>query len=329
MDMTRRAITLSMAGLAVGASSSALCADAADSWPSRPVTIITPFPPGAGSDYQRLLAEKLGNAFGKPFLIDNRPGATGTIGTRMAAIAKPDGYTFLMGSNSSSVIAPMLLEKRPYDPIADFESISMLLRYPLVLVVNPALPFKTVSDVVAFAKKNPGKLNYASIGQGSGTHLGAEWFKSQAGVDIVHVPYAGLAQAQTAVMSGEVQMWFDGPRSALQLVRVGRLRPLAVTGPERVPAMPDVPTMLEAGVAGMDPRIWVGLFAPKGTPTPILEKLGNEVRRIMQVPEVKAFFEAEGTAEVVGGSPAQLVDYIQKESKEWKGLIDRLGIKLE
>jgi tripartite-type tricarboxylate transporter receptor subunit TctC len=329
MDTTRRAITLSMAGLAVGASSRALCAEAADSWPSRPVIFIVPFPPGAGTDYLRMLADKLTGTFGKPFLIDNRPGATGVIGTQLVAKAAPDGYTFLLGSNSSHVIAPMLLEKRPYDPISDFEPISMVLRYPLVLVVNPALPFKTMSELLAFAKTNPDALNYASVGQGSGTHLAAEWFKSQAGVKITHVPYKGVAQAQTAVISGEVQMWFDGPRSALQFVKTGRLRALAVTGPARVSAMPDVPTLQEVGIASMDPRIWVGLFAPKGTPSPILEKLGKEVRRIVQMPDVKSFFESEGTAEVVGGSPVQLVDYIQKESKDWKGLIDRLGIKLE
>ncbi len=329
MNLTKRAITFSMAGLAVGASRRAFSADPMDSWPSRPVTFVLPFPPGAGSDFMRMLADRLTTTFGKPFLIDNRPGATGVIGTQLVAKAKPDGYTFLIGSNSSHVIAPLLLEKRPYDPIADFEPISMIIRYPLLLVVNPGQPFRTMNELVSFAKKNPGKLNYASIGQGSGTHLAAEWFKNQAGLDIVHIPYKGVSQAQAAVMSGEVQMWFDGPRSALQLVRTGRLHPIAVTGPDRVAALPQVPTMQEAGIASMDPRIWIGMLAPKGTPSPILEKLGREVRRIVQVPEVKTFFEAEGTAEVVGGPPVQLANYIQSESKEWKSLIDRLGIKLE
>jgi tripartite-type tricarboxylate transporter receptor subunit TctC len=337
MDSGRRDINFSISGLAAGgligslsgALTDSLGAQTLEGWPSRPVTIITPFPPGSGSDYLRMLSAKLTDSLGKPFVVDNRPGATGVIGTQLAARAKPDGYTFLLGSNSSHVIAPMLLEKRPYDPITDFEPISMLLRYPLVLVVNPSLPFKTVGDLLAFARANPGKLNYASIGQGSGTHLAAELFKSLTGVDIVHVPYKGISQAQTAVMSGEVQLWFDGPRSALQLVQANRMRALAVTSPGRVVAMLGVPTMQEVGIADMDIRIWVGLFAPKGTPSAILDKMGREVRRIVQMPDVKSYFESEGTAEVVAGSPTQLVDTIQKESKEWKALIDRLGIKLE
>ncbi|MFT3799737.1 MAG: tripartite tricarboxylate transporter substrate binding protein [Burkholderiaceae bacterium] len=329
MDSNRRTFAMSMVGLAVGAASRSASAEPAQTWPSRPVTLVTPFPPGAGSDYLRLLAEKLTDSFGKPFIVDNRPGATGVIGTQLVANAKPDGYTFLMGSNSSHVIAPMLLEKKPYDPITDFEPISMIMRYPLVLVVTPTLPFESITELIGYAVKNPGKLNYASIGQGSGTHLAAEWFKHEAGVDIVHVPYKGVAQAQTAVMSGEVQMWFDGPRSALQFVRTGRLRALAVTGPERVPALPDVATMKEAGLPSMDPRIWIGLFAPKGTPRPILDRLGDEVRRVVRVPQVRTFIEAEGTAEVVGGSPTQLAEYIRKEAGDWKALIDKLGIRLE
>jgi tripartite-type tricarboxylate transporter receptor subunit TctC len=325
IDCIRAAITgtLLAAGLAGPAA-------AQQAWPSRPVTIVVPFPAGGPSDaYLRLIADKLQATFKQPFIVDNRPGATGLIGTTAVARAKPDGYTLLFTSNSAHIISPLLRTRVPYDPSRDFEPITIVGHYPFCLIVNNAVKATNTKELVALAKSSPGRLFYGSIGEGSGTHLMAEQFKYKAGVDVAHVPYKGGGAVNTALIAGEINMYFDGVGSAKRFVDAGRSRAIAVTGLRRSPLMPNVPTLQEEGLAGFDQTIWLGMFAPHGTPTAIVSKLHGEIKKALDTdPQLRKLVVETGT-EILALSPAEVTSRIRSEQKVWKELIDRLNIRLE
>lgn len=302
----------------------------AEPYPARPVTIVLPFPAGGPSDtYARALAQKLQLALKQPFIVDNKPGATGLIGSNAVARANGDGYTILLTSNSAHIIAPMLRTKASYDPSRDFEPITILGSYPFCLMAGNSVQATTTPALIALAKQSPGKLFFGSIGEGSGNHLMAEMFKQKAGIDIVHVPYKGGAAATSALIAGEIQMYFDSVGSAKKFVDAGRARAIAVTGQKRSPLLPGVPTLSEAGLAGFDATIWLGVFAPRGTPSPIIATLYTEIKNILDTdPDVRRLFADTGT-EILGMRPAEVTESIRVEQRVWKELIDRLKIRVD
>ncbi|HMN83053.1 MAG TPA: tripartite tricarboxylate transporter substrate binding protein [Burkholderiaceae bacterium] len=297
-------------------------------WPSKPLRLIFPFPPGNQSEvFLRTLGQRLHESLGQPLVVDYRPGATGMIGSTAAKIAPPDGYTLLFAANSSLVISPMLLLKPPYDAQRDFTPVTMLLRYPFYLVVNKDLPVSNVGELIALAKARPGKLNVASIGQGSGTHLIAELFKARAGVAITHVPYKNPGTAVLAVSTGEADLYFDSVSSALPFVQAGKVKALAVTGPRRLAVVPDTPTLAEAaGLEGFDATIWWGIVAPLGTPQPIVRRLSDEIQRIVAMPDMRTRMDSQGW-EPFGGGPEHFAAYVRAETPQWANLIKELDLK--
>lgn len=302
-------------------------AQAATEFPNRPVTLVVPFPPGGASDiFARILGQKLSAQLGQPFVVENRAGATGLIGTQYVARAKPDGYTVLVSSNSSHVIAPLLKTKAPFDSVNDFEPIVMLGRYPFALDVNPNVPAKNVHELIALAKKSPGKLNFGSIGEGSGTHLVAEMFKQRTGIEITHIPYKGTAALGNALVAGEIDIQFDSVGAAKPLVDSGRVRALAVTGSKRSPLLPNVPSLAEEGIDKVDATIWIGAFAPKGTPKDVVDKLGDGIRKLLASdPDVQRVFNDNG-ADIIGSSSAEFAQALRKEQQEYRDLVQKLKL---
>jgi len=302
----------------------------AQQYPSRPVTIIVPFSAGGLPDaITRNLALRLQTALGQSFIVDNRPGATGMIGTVAASRSKPDGYTLLFTSNSAHIIAPLLRKNPGFDPYRDFDPIARTAVYPFCLTTSMKLPAKDVRQLVSLAKSQPGKLNYGSLGEGSGNHLMTELFKKKAGIDLVHVPYKGAAIATNAVIADEVQIYFDSIGAAKNLVDAGRIRALAVTSEKRSALLPDVPTLKEAGIDGANPTIWLGIFAPHGTPKSIVATLQKEIQLILETDaEIKTRIKDLG-AESPNMSSNQILESMKSEQEGWKELIDRLQIKLE
>ena len=321
---------LKLLGQAIGLSVFLVSAALADAYPSQPITIVLPFPAGGPTDaYARLIATKLQASLRQPVIVENRPGATGLIGTSAVAKAKPDGYTLLLATNSTHLISPLLRDKPPYDPIRDFEPVTLLGHYPFCLIVSNGLPVATTRELAALAKSQPGKIYFGTVGEGSGTHLMAELFKQKAAIDIVHVPYKGGAAVSTALSTGEVQMYFDSVGSAKKLVDAGKSRAIAVTGKNRSPLFPNVPTLTESGITGFDPTIWLGLFAPKGTPADALGTLHKELKQLLTSDADLRRTFADNGIEILGLSPAEVTAAMKKEQKEWKELIDRLGVKMQ
>jgi len=314
---------------AVLACSFAGVALAQGTYPSKPVRLIVAFPPGGSTDIiARLVGQKLGERLGQQVVIDNRGGAGGTIGTEIAARANPDGYTLTMGTTSTHVIAAGAYAKLGYDPVRDFEPITLVATTPYLLVVNPAVKANTLKEFIALAKSQPGKLNYASAGTGTTTQLAMEMLKTAAGLDVVHVPYNGNGPANTATMGGQVQVLFGSMPAVLPQAKAGRLRPLAVGTPKRSPSLPDVPTVAENGYAGFDASLWLGFFAPKGTPAPILKRLNAELVAIAKSPEMKEQFERNG-AEPLTATPSELTQLLKVEIDKYSKVIKAAGIKLE
>ncbi len=303
---------------------------AAQDYPSRLVRIIVAFPPGGSSDiYARVIAHELQVAWGKSVIVENRPGATGVIGTQAVRQSPPDGYTLLFTSNTAHVLAPLLQEPRPFDAVADFAPISKALRFPLYLIVHPSIPARSLTAFIAFARSKPGQLNYASSGQGGGSHLVAELFNAAAGIKAIHVPYKGAAPALQAVLTGEAQYLFNNIGTSQPFVLAGKLRGFAVTGEKRSPALPDVPAIAEAGIQGLENAYtWLGLFGPAQLPPAVLGKLSAEVIRIMRLPEVSKRVLNDGY-EVVAGTPAQFTRDMQAEVATWSRVIREKGIKAE
>ena len=317
------AIALAMAG----GSAAAQAPEAG--YPGRPIRIIVPFPPGGPTDlYARVIAQKMQESWGQPVLVDNRVGGTGQVGSSMVMQAAPDGYTLLFTSNSAHVISPLLRSPQPFDAVKDFSPISMALKYPMYLLINSALPAKTLAEFIALAKARPGALNYSSVGIGSGGHLACEMFNIAAGTNIVHVPYKGAAPAQAALVAGEAQMFCDSVGNSQQMVAAGKMRGLAVFADQRLSAVPDVPTMGEMGLKGLAAYIWLGLLGPPGLPAPVLAKLNAEVVRIMNLPDVRER-ALKGSNVIVANTPEQFARDMREEQGLWMQVIRTKNIKPE
>ena len=300
----------------------------AQGYPARPVRMIVPYPPGGPTDVlARIVAVKLSEALGQAFAIDNKAGASGMIGAAEVAKAAPDGYT-LLGNASIHVINPSLYPKSTFDAIADFTPVTQLAGVPLILVVNNDLPVKSVRELIAYAKANPGKLNFASSGNAAAQHLAGESFKIAADVQMQHVPYKGSAPALTDLIGGQVQLMFDSMPSAMPHVKAGKLRPLAVTTAKRSAAVPDLPTVAEAGVPGYDISTWYGLWAPKGTSREITERIASETAKILKVPDVRERYAALG-AEPVGSTPDEFAAYCRSELSKWAKIVRESGAKAD
>jgi tripartite-type tricarboxylate transporter receptor subunit TctC len=301
----------------------------AQPYPTKPVTIVVPFPAGGALDtVARAISEPMRADLGQTLIVDNRAGAGGTLGSALVARAAPDGYTILLGSVATHAIAAGLYPKLAYDPIGDFAPITQLTNSPLVLTVSPQMKAANVGELVAAAKSQPGKLNYASTGNGTALHIAGEVFRSAAGIDVVHVPYKGGAQATTALLAGEVSYMIANPQLVMAFIQAGRLRALAVTGNTRLDALPAVPTFKEAGVPGVDVTTWFGLWAPKGTPAAVVDRLNASARKALAAPEVRRQLEALGDAPV-GSSVADFSAFVRAEHRYWVGFVQAAGIKVE
>ena len=304
--------------LGVATASSAL----AQAWPSKPVTLVVPFPPGGSTDYiARAISPSLNKTFGQSFIVDNKAGATGTIGAAGVKRAAPDGYTFLVTSLGPLVIAPHLIKSMQYDALADFDAITVAVQAPNVLVVPAASPHKSLADVVAYEKANPGKMSFASSGNGSSDHLTAELFWLESGTTGLHVPYKGGGPAISDLLGGQVDASFQNVNAVIQHIKGGKLRPLAVTGAKRSPVLPDVPTMAEAGVRNVDVYSWQGIVGPRGLPADVKAKFHEAVVAALNEPQTKQQLNALGL-EVVGNTPAQFAAFQQQEFARWKKVIE-------
>lgn len=300
----------------------------AQDYPARPIRVIVPFSPGGAVDGPtRAVAQELGKRLNQQVVIDNRPGAGATIGSEVVAKATPDGYTLLLASQTNAISAT-LYPRLSFNPIDDFAPISLIGREPGVLVVNPSLPVKTVKELVELARAQPGKIDFASSGNGSGQHLFAAQFLSMAGIRMNHVPYRGSGQATTDLIGGVVSMGMPGVAGMLSHIRSGKLRALAVTGERRSPQLPDVPTMIESGFPGYAAYVWLGLLAPKGTPAPIIERLNREVLAALDTPEVKGYM-ANASIEALGSTPAEFGAFFRAERETWARVIKESGAKLD
>ena len=318
------AVHLFAAATAVAAS---VCA--AQTYPVRPVRIVITYPPGGTTDFVgRPVAQKLSELLGQPVVVDNRGGAGGTIGTMIVAQAPRDGYTLLLGTSAGMVINPLLQSKLPYDPFRDFAPISRTNINPQALVANAALPANSVKELIAYAKANPGKLNVASSGIGTPNHLGAEMLKHLAKIDIVHVAYKGGGPAMTDLIAGQVQLQFSSIPTVLTHVKAGRIKILAIGSAKRSPALPDVPTIAEAGVPGYEYTTWYGIFAPSGTPAATVKLLNGAVTKAVLSPEVSQRLMPQG-AEPAPSTPQALTQYMKEESARWAKTIKAANIRLE
>jgi len=299
------------------------------SWPEKPVTIVVPFPAGGSTDMvARALATEMQTKFGQTFLVDNRPGATGTIGAGMVRRAAPDGYTLLVSSLGAFVVAPHLLASVPYDATKDFDYLSVPVQAPNVLVASPAQKARNVADVVAELKANPGKVAFASSGNGSSDHLSAEVFWQQTGTDGLHVPYKGGAPAINDLLGNQVAYSFQNVNAVLQQIRAGKLHALAVTGDKRSPVLPDVPTLAEAGVKGAEVYSWQGLAAPKGLPAAVKQKIADAAIAAIKDPAVARRMQEQGL-EIVASNPAEFTAFQAAEFVRWRDLIKSRGIRAD
>ena len=297
-----------------------------DGYPNKPVRIVVPFAAGGSTDVvARLLADKLAVEFKQPFVVDNRAGAGGNIGADAVAKAPADGYTLLMATTGILSINGYLYNNMSYDALRDFAPVSYTSLITNILVVSPKIPVRSVSELVALAKSKPGVLSFASSGVGSSTHLSGELFKAMAGINILHVPYRGSSQALTDVISGQVTMTFDNAPSSIGFIQQGKLRALAVTSTKRLPNLPEVPTMDEAGIKGYESLSWSGIVAPAATPKPVIAKLNQAIDRILKTEEIKRRLAGLGV-EPVGGPPEAFVRHIRSESDKWGKLIKSANI---
>jgi len=304
----------------------ALAAMAQDPYPSRNVVIVVPFPAGGVADLlPRLVAEKLTQKWGKPVLVENRAGASGNIGMAYVAQQPADGYTFALAPAGNLTVNPTLFKNMPFDTAKDFTPVTLLANVPNVLVVHPSVPVKTFPELIAYAKANPGKLAFASPGPGSGAHLAGELLKLDAGIDMLHVPYKGLAPAVTDLMGGQVQMMFAGVSTIIQQVKSGKLRALAVAGPHRLDALPDVPTVAESGYPGFDVTSWYGIVAKTGTPPAIIRKVQADMAEALKQPDVMKKLADLGL-EPVGDTPQEFGAVIAAESRKWGDIVKKAGI---
>jgi len=303
-------------------------ASSAQEFPNRPVRLVAAFAPGGSVDLvARLLAQKLGESWGQQVVADNRPGAGGNVSAEIVARATNDGYTLYICS-ASFVVNPSLYAKTPYDPVKDFAPISLVSVVQNVLVANPRLPAASVKELIALAKAKPGQIHYASTGSGTSGHLVMELFKSMAGIDLVHVPYKVIGQAQADLISGQVSLWFPTAPGALPHIQAGRMRVLAVAGAKRSPALPEVPTVAEAGIAGFEAATWYALLAPARTPREIIGRINGGVVRILRQPDVQERLTGLGI-EIVGSSPDELARHIRAEIPKWARVVKQSGARVD
>jgi len=301
----------------------------AQDYPARPISLIVPYAAGGGNDVMaRIVADKMAAALGQPIVVENRGGAGGSIATRQVARAAPDGYTLGLGGTGTLAIDPTLYPNVGYDPRKDFAPVGLIATSALVVLVHPAVPAKTIPELIALAKDQPGKLTYASAGVGSGIHLGAELFASMAGVTLTHVPYKGSAPALTDLIGGHVAIYFSSLPPAIGLVQDGKVRALAVTGPERSKIFPDLPTVAESGLPGYAAVLHYGIVAPAGTPKPIVDKLAGALRVAIASPDVQQRIAADG-AEVLAMTPDAYAADIDREEAKWSDIVRRSGAKAE
>jgi tripartite-type tricarboxylate transporter receptor subunit TctC len=320
----RSIVTAGLIGLCAALAAPA----AARGYPAKPVRFIVPFAPGGNTDVQgRLIAHKLTEAWGQQVVVDNRAGAGGTVGVELAARAVPDGHTIVLASFGNVLVGQSLYKTLPYDPLKDLSPVVLVSTPPGLLVVHPGLPVKTVKELIAYGREHAGKLNYGSAGSGTWNHLFAEQFKALARIQMTHVPYKGANPAVTDVIGGQIQLAFAPFPTALPHVKSGRLRALAVTGARRSPVMPETPTVAESGLPGYEAASWFAVLGPVGMPQGIVAKLNADINRVLQLPEVRAAFAADGS-EPVGGTPEQLRQSMREGIAKWGKLVRELDIRL-
>jgi tripartite-type tricarboxylate transporter receptor subunit TctC len=318
------AITAAMLALGAGVSHAS-----AQTYPARAITLVIPFAPGGSTSVVgRGVADKMSELLGEKVVVDNRPGAGGTVGTKAVAKSDPDGYTLLLGYTGTLAIGPSLYKNVGYDPRKDFAPIGLIGNAPNSLVVNPSFPAKTVAELIAYAKANPGKVNFGSAGAGTASHITGEYFARSAGITLVHIPYKGTGPAMTDLLGGHIPMAFAPIPASHANVAAGKLRALAVTSTTRSALLPDVPTMIEAGLPGFDASLYYGLVAPAGTPRPIIDKLNKALREALASDEVKKQLSTDGT-EITPGAPEAYADFIDKDEKKWSQLLKSSGVEQE
>ena len=302
---------------------------AAQTYPSRPVRMMVPFPAGGGSDTMgRIVASRLGERLGQQIVVENRPGAAGSIGADIAARAPADGYMILLGSTSELVQYPNVNLKIPYDPLRDFTPVSLVGTIPMVLVVHPSLPVKNVKDLVAMAKARPGEINFGSAGQGATTHLAVELFVLLTGVKLTHVPYKGSPQAVTDLVAGNVQLGIPTMPAALPFIKSGRVKVLGVTTAKRASNLPDVPTLSEAGVKGYEAALWTGILAPAGTPAQIINRLNGEIAKVLELKDVQDALARQG-AEAESSTPQEFAAFLKREYAKWAKVVKESDIRIQ
>lgn len=325
MSIRSKCLFAAIAAIAAAASNPAL----AQNYPTRPITLVIPFAPGGSTTIVgRGVAEKMSELLGEKIIVDNRPGAGGTVGTRAVARSEPDGYTLVLGYTGTLAIGPSLYRNVGYDPRKDFAPIGMIGNAPNSLVVNPSFPAKTVAELVAYAKANPGKVNFGSAGAGTASHITGEYFARSAGITLVHIPYKGTGPALTDLLGGHIPMAFAPIPASHTNVAAGKLRALAVTSTTRSGLLPDVPTVAESGLPGFDASLYYGLAAPAGTPRPIIDKLNKALRDALASDEVKRQLGNDGT-DITPGSPEDYAALIDKDEKKWAQLVKASGVEPE
>jgi tripartite-type tricarboxylate transporter receptor subunit TctC len=301
----------------------------AELYPSKPIHIVAPFPPGGPVDIlSRTIGNKLAQTLGQPVVVDNRAGAGGNIGADAVAKSAPDGYTLLMGFVGTHAINPSLYGKMPYDNVKDFEPVTLVAVVTIVLVVNPSVPATSINELIALARSKPGELTFGSPGHGTPQHLAGELFNSIAGVQMLHVPYKGAVPALTDLLGGQLSMIFSSMPPALPHIKNGKLRALGVTSATRSPATPELPTIAESGLKGYVVNNWYGILAPRGTPKEIVAKLNAEIVKILKMPDVKESLSAQG-AEPFTSTPQQFAVYIKEETEKWAKIIKYSGVQVE
>jgi len=302
----------------------------AQSYPQKPVRFIVPYAAGgAGDIFARTIAQKLSEAMGQQFIVDNRPGANGIIGMELVAKSPPDGYTIVMGNSAPMVLNPSLYAKLPYDPIKDFAPVTQGTLYPYILIVHPSIPVRSVAELVKLAKAQPGQLQYGSSGNGGANHLAGEIFKRAAGVNIVHVPFKGSAPALADVLGGQISMMFDTIVTTVPQLQSGKVRALAVTGAKRAPQTPDVPTVSESGYPGYAVTSWQSILAPANTPRAIVDRLHQETVKALRMPDVIDRLATRGGNELVGNTPEEFAKVIRSELALYSKVIKDANIRLD
>ena len=299
-------------------------------YPDHPIHLVVPFPAGGGADnLARLIMPKVAHALGQPIVIENRAGAGGNVGAELVARAAPDGYTLLYGTNGTHAINPSLYRNLTFDPVRDFIPVSRMTEIAAMLIVNPKLPVNSTAELIEYARAHPRKLNFASAGNGTTSHLAGELFKTQAGIDIVHIPYRGGALAMTDLIGGQVDMMIEVMPNASPQVAAGRVRGLAVSTAKRFPGAPDVPTIAESGLPGFEASAWDGVFVPAGTPQPIVQRLNAAIRNALDDPELAAALLARGAQPVIATTPESFARFIATSAERWGQAVRASGAKVD